>query len=117
MLVNICCCSVAKLCLTLVTPWTVAHQAPLSLGFPRGEYWSGLPFPSPGDLCSLGIELTSLALADGFLTEPPGKPKSLLLTTERSPMPQLSQKENKRLYKNQPLHKGKQHLAIFMKQF
>ena len=39
---------VAKLCLTLVTPITVAHQAPLSLGFPRQEYWSGLPFPSPG---------------------------------------------------------------------
>ena len=35
---------------TLVTPWTVAHQAPLSMGFSRQEYWSGLPFPSPGDL-------------------------------------------------------------------
>ena len=41
---------VAKSCLTLVTPWTVAHQAPLSMGFSRQEYWSGLPFPSPGDL-------------------------------------------------------------------
>ena len=39
---------VTKLCLTLVTPITVAHQAPMSLGFPRQEYWSGLPFPSPG---------------------------------------------------------------------
>ena len=39
---------VAKLCLTLATPWTVAHQAPLSMGFSRQEYWSGLPFPSPG---------------------------------------------------------------------
>ena len=48
---TICCrCLVTKLCLTLWTPWTVAHQAPLSLGFPRQEYWSGLPFPSPGDL-------------------------------------------------------------------
>ena len=37
----------AKSCLTLVTPWTVAHQAPLSMEFPRQEYWSGLPFPSP----------------------------------------------------------------------
>ena len=41
---------VAKSCLTLATPWTVAHQAPLSMGFPRQEYWSGLPFSSPGDL-------------------------------------------------------------------
>ena len=39
---------VAKSCLTLATPWTVAHQAPLSMGFSRQEYWSGLPFPSPG---------------------------------------------------------------------
>ena len=95
------------------TPWTVAYQAPRSMGFSRQEYW--LPFPSPGDLPSLGIELTSLALADGFLAEPPGKPKSVLITTERSPMPQLSQKENKQLYKNQPLHKVKQHLDISMK--
>ena len=42
-----------------VTPWTVACQAPLSMGFPRQEYWSGLPFPSPGDLPSPGIEPTS----------------------------------------------------------
>ena len=40
----------AKSCPTLVTPWIVAIQAPLFLGFPRQEYWSGLPFPSPGDL-------------------------------------------------------------------
>ena len=85
------------------------------LGISQGRILSGLPFPSPGDLPSLGIELTSLALADGFLAEPPGKPKSVLVTTERSPMPQLSQKENKQLYKNQPLHKVKQHLDISMK--
>ena len=46
---------VTKSCLTLVTPWTVACQAPLSMGFPSGEYWSGLPFPSPGDLPYSGI--------------------------------------------------------------
>ena len=40
---------VAKSCLTLAAPWTVARQAPLSMGLPRQEYWSGLPFPSPGD--------------------------------------------------------------------
>ena len=41
------------------TPWTIAHQAPLSIGFPRQEYWSGLPFPTPGDLPDPGIKLTS----------------------------------------------------------
>ena len=40
----------------VVTPWTVAHQAPPSMGFSRQEYWSGFPFPSPGDLPDLGIE-------------------------------------------------------------
>ena len=44
-----------------MTPWTVTHQASLSMGFPRKEYWSGLPFPSPGDLLNPGIETTSLA--------------------------------------------------------
>ena len=52
---------VAKSCLTLVTPWTGAHQAPLSMGFSRREYWSGLPFPSPGDLPDPGIKPTSPA--------------------------------------------------------
>ena len=45
-----------------VTPWTVTHQAPQSLGFSRQEYWSGLPFPSPGDFPDPGIEPTSSAL-------------------------------------------------------
>ena len=47
---------VPKLCPTLATPWTVARQAPLSTGFSRQEPWSGLPFPSPGDLSNLGIK-------------------------------------------------------------
>ena len=56
-------------------PWTVACQASLSVGFSRQEYWSGLPFPSPGDLPESGIEPVSPALAGGFFTmEPPGKP-------------------------------------------
>ena len=53
---------VAKSCLTLMTPWTVAYQAPLSMGFSRQEYWSGLPFPSPGDLPNPGLEPGSPAL-------------------------------------------------------
>ena len=53
-------------------PWTVAHQAPLSMGFSRREYWSGLPFPSPGDLPNPGIEPRSPALqADALTSEPP----------------------------------------------
>ena len=70
---------VTKSCLTLVTPWTVAHQAPLSMGFPRQEYWSGLPFPSSEDLSNPGIEPKSPALqADYLPTEPPGKSICLL---------------------------------------
>ena len=65
-----CCCLVPKLYSTLWIPWTIAHQAPpLSMGLSRQEYWSGLPFPSPGDLPDPGIEPASLmppALAGGF---------------------------------------------------
>jgi len=56
------------------TPWTIAHQAPLSIGLPRQEYWSGLPFPSSGVLPDPGIRPGSPALwVDSFPTEPPGK--------------------------------------------
>jgi len=57
-----------------VTPWTVAHQAPLSMEFSRQEYWSELIFPSPGDFPDPGIEPESTPLqADSLPTEPPGK--------------------------------------------
>ena len=57
-----------------MTPWTVAHQTPLSMEFSRQEYWIGMPFPSPGDLPDPRIEPRSPALqADSLLTEPPGK--------------------------------------------
>ena len=60
------------------TPWTVAYQASLSMGFSRQEYCSGLPFPSPGDLPNPGIEPGSPALqADVLTSEPPGKPQGL----------------------------------------
>ena len=72
---------VAKLYPTLVTPWAVACQAPLSIEFPRQEYCSGLPFPSLGDLPDLpdpGIETGSPALqADSLTSEPPGKPRTV----------------------------------------
>ena len=71
------------------TPWTVALQAPLSMRFSKQEYWSGLPFPSPGapfpspgDLPDLGIKPESPALqADSLSTEPPGKP----IVTKQAP--------------------------------
>ena len=66
---------VAQSCPTLGTPYNVAHQALLSMGFSRQEYWSGLPFPSPGDFPDPGIKPKSPALqADSLPSEPPGKP-------------------------------------------
>ena len=63
------------------TPWTVAYQAPPSMGFSRQEYWSGLPLPSPGDLPNPGIEPGSPAFqADALTSKPPGKPRILLLS-------------------------------------
>ena len=61
-----------------VTPWTAAYQAPPSMEFSRQEYWSGLPFPSPGDLPNPGIKPGSPTLhADALLSEPLGKPMRL----------------------------------------
>ena len=72
------CVLVAQSCLTLCNPWTVVHQAPLSIEFSMQEYWSGLPFPPAGDHPDPGIKPTSLvspALAGRFFpTAPPGKP-------------------------------------------
>jgi len=71
--------SVTKLYPTLVTPWTTVHQAPLSMGFPRQEYWSGLPFPSPGHLPDPGIKPESPSLReDSLSTEPLEKPLTYL---------------------------------------
>ena len=67
--------------LTLCDAWTVAPQAPLSMGFLRQEYWSGLPFPSLGDLSKLGIKPESPALAGTFFTtESLGKPKMVYIS-------------------------------------
>ena len=84
--VCVCVCVCVSVCVSLcfscsdvsssfVTPWTVARQAPQSMGFPRPEYWSRLPFAPPGDLPNPRIQPTSPALAGGFFTtESPGKP-------------------------------------------
>ena len=78
---------VAQSCPTLCDPWTVAHQAPPSMGFSRQEYWSGLPFSSPGDLPNPGIEPRSPTLqADALSSAPPGKP-IMHLNFERENIP------------------------------
>ena len=72
---HICMLSCVRL---FVTPWTVAHQAPLSTEFSRQEYWNQLPFPPPGDLPSSeseSVSLASPALADGFFTTSDTCPK------------------------------------------
>ena len=70
------------------TLWTVAHQVPLSMGFSKQEYGSGLPFPPPGDLPNLGIELMSLGppvLAGGFFpTAPPRKPVMVITNKQKT---------------------------------
>ena len=64
---------------SFATPWTIAHQHPLSMGFHRQEYWKGLSFPSPGDPPDTGMEPVPPALAGGFFTtELPGKPYHIL---------------------------------------
>ena len=75
-LVYVCVCVLSRVWL-FATPWTIAYWAPLSMGLPKQEYWSGVPFPSPGDLPDPGSEpksLASPASAGGFITTaPPGK--------------------------------------------
>ena len=74
---------VAQSCPTLCNTMTVALQAPLSMGFPREEYQSGLPFPSPRDLLNPGMEPESPELqADSLPTEPPGNNTVLMLLKE-----------------------------------
>ena len=87
-LVTMCVCmlSLSVMSGSFVTPWIVACQAPLSMGFPRQEYWSVLPFPSPGDLPDPGIKPGSPASARGFSTTvPPGKPLVTLTLLQSQP--------------------------------
>ena len=73
--------SVIQLCGLSAIPWTVVRPAPASMGFSRQEYWSGWPFPSPGDLPDPGSEPGSPALqVDSSLSEPPGEPAGLKTT-------------------------------------
>ena len=74
----VCVCVLAQSVQLFATPWTVAHQAPLSMEYSRQECWSGLPFPPPGDLPDPGTDLVSLVSpalkTDSLPTAPPGKP-------------------------------------------
>ena len=75
-----CVCARAQLCPILATLGTIAHQAPLSMEFSRQEYWSGLPFPTPGYLPNPGIKPKSPTLVgEFFTTEPPGKPINICI--------------------------------------
>ena len=72
--------------LLFATPWTVVYQAPQSMEFSRQEYWSGLPFPSPGHLPDSGIEPRSPSLqVDALPSKPPGKPLSKVIVLVRDP--------------------------------
>ena len=83
---------VAQLCPILMTLWTVAHQAPLSMGFSRQVYWSGLSFPSAEDLLDPGIKHRFPELqADSLLSEPPGKPYTEIISTKMVNYPQTHQ--------------------------
>ena len=79
------------------TPWTVAHQAPPSMRFSRQEYWSGLPFPSPGDLPNLGTEPSSPALlVDSLPSEPPGKPSKPAIQKRKEKKKSLNPRKRER---------------------
>ena len=84
--VCVCVCVLSSVQL-FASPWTVAHQAPLSMGFSRQEYWSRLPFPTSGDVADPGIKptfLVSPALAgELFTTEPPGKTSGMIQKTNK----------------------------------
>ena len=81
---------------SFATPWTVAHQAPLSMGFPQQEYWSGLPFPSPGDLPNPGIDPGSLAWQlDSLPLSLHGSPQIMYIDID---IIGISLTRNKRLY-------------------
>ena len=96
-----CCCLVAKLRPSFTSPWAVSCQAPLSMGFPRQEYWSGWPFPSSEHLPDPRIELTSpvcSALVGGYFTtystQVVKNPHSLEIQTYKIPLPKRCKEKN-----------------------
>ena len=91
---------------SFATLWTIDHQVPLSVGFPRQEYWSGLPFPSSGDLPNPRIKSVSPALAGGFFTtEPPEKPPIHLVAQSVKNLPTVQEIQVPSLSWEDPLEK------------
>ena len=91
---------------SFMIPWTVAHQAPLSVRLPRQEYWSGLLFPSPGDLSDPGIKPISPALAGGFFTtEPPGKPDGTVPLAYSKPIKEIGELGAREMRRRRLIHK------------
>ena len=89
---GVCLCKLLSRVWLFATPWTIAHQAPLSTEFSRQEYWSRLPFPFPGNLPYRGIEHWFPALqADSLLCEPPGKPAMVIIANTNSNCPVITQ--------------------------
>ena len=87
------CCLVAQFCPALLIPWTAARQAPLSMGFSRQGYRSGLPFPSPGHLSTQGSNPHVCISSGFFTTEPPGKPLSTSYTKIIHPQTEREKKK------------------------
>ena len=93
-----------------VTLWTIGHQAPLSMGFSRKEYWSGSPFPSPGDLPNPGIEPGSPALeADALPSEPPRKPGVMCNVADKD---KQTEGEMSGLSDQEEMEKNKYHILM-----
>ena len=90
------CVSCSVMSDSFVTLWTVARQAPLSMGFSKQGHWSGLPFPSPRDLPDPGVKPKPPALqADSFLSEPPAFPKSCKKNLQKRIWPACNQPANR----------------------
>ena len=99
-----------------MTPWTVAYQAPLSMGFSRQEYWSGVPFPSPGDLPDSGIKPGSPVLqTDAVPSEPPGKPKGDAVATWAGNQTRASRVAGENSTPEPPMHQDSHIIIIIVK--
>ena len=104
-------CSLLSCVRLSATPWTLAHQAPLSIGFSRHKYWSGLPFSSLGDLPDPGVKPRSPALqADSLPSEPPGKPS---LSPDLSSMTITSSSISTTFCKENPSKTSKRQKMLF----
>ena len=92
-----------------MTPWSIACKVPLSVRLPRQKYWSGLPFPSPGDLPNPEIKLGSPALTgEFFTTEPPGKPVQCQYSTHNTSLGQKKKRIRKGVREYNPCSRSEE---------